>query len=290
MLAVPRECYRPHISGRLLYLVNAGFHHLLIYDLETLEMTRYPLSHLLGEHYTLIWLSEYHALSIGPKSWAVSLTQRTMDRIWTTDPVLHFAFGAGLNASKRLYLVGGVNACQEDFDSDLETAAEMHASGFCGIVEVTLNTMRREVYRGVLPKTLIRPAVLWLEIEHLLVIMGGMESLDTDNPIISMDVYLFSPLSRRIQRSGQLPGFPSLIQSCQIAGNHIYAVFESGEVLDCDLNTGLGVRFWLDIWLQRKLVLWCLPFTHIRIPLGVLRVVLCDFLASKLPIPSSLAI
>lgn len=294
MLTIPRDCYRPHIAGKQLYLVNAGFHHLLIYDLESLAMTRYPLSHLLGEHYTLIWLREGHALSIGPKSWVVSLADRSMDRIWTTDPVLHFAFGAGLKGSKRLYLVGGANACQEDFDSDLDTAPDIHASAFLGVVEVELSTMRREVFRAVLPKALIRPAALWLETHNSLLVMGGTESLDPENPIISMDSYLFSPSYRRLWRSGQLPGLPSLLQSSQIAENHIFAVFESGEVLSCDLNTGLGVRFWPNVWKQRKLVLWVLPYSRIRLPLGVLRAVLCEFLVVKEPVlpynDSSLAV
>jgi len=281
VLRIPRDCYRPHIEGTQLCLANAGFHHLLVYDLQSLVLAKHPLPHSLGEHYTLIWLREGHALSIGPKSWVVSLQKGSMDPLWTTDPVFHFAFGAGLKSSQRLYLVGGMNACQEDFDSDLDSAADMHASAFLGVVEVELGSMRRKVYRAVLPKALIRPAALWLESYNSLLIMGGNESLDPESPIISMDSYLFSPVYRRIWQNGQLPGLPSLIQSSQIAANHIFAVFESGDVLSCDLDTGLGVRFCPNVWNQRKWVLWVWPFTRFRLPLGVFRAVLSEFLVTK---------
>ena len=265
----------------MLYLVNAGFKHFLAYDLETHSSARHSLPNLLGEHYTLVWLEEDHALSIGPKSWKLRLSQREMDRIWTTDPVLHFAFGAGLRLHERVYLVGGVQTCQDDFDSDQEMTVDLHASYYTGIVEVELHTLKRHLYRGVLPKPLIQPAVVWLETEAAVLIFGGKESLEQDNPVVNMDAYIYSPRARRAHVSGRIPGIPSLIQCHQISGSHVYAVFASGEVLDCDLNTGLALRFWPELWNQRKSVLWTMTHTHTRLPIGLIRVITCDFLAIK---------
>ena len=146
------------------------------------------------------------------------------------------------------------------------------------VIEVDLTEFTVREYDLVLPYRVESAAVIPISPSEVMVI-GGRTSVgieDTDYEYIS-DVFVYSGNTHKLVATGKVPGKAGPVVSWDRVGNRVDILMEGWEVIQCDLETGMGKRVNVAKTREKYQFLWILTAVAGKLPVPIVRYIVTDF-------------